>query len=52
MGQSKYAGFTGHPPKKLEVKSNFLRKGYGRGGSPTEFDTAVIDPQTGVKLDS
>jgi len=24
--------------KRIEVKSNFLRRGQGRGGSPTEFD--------------
>lgn len=24
--------------KKIEVKTNFLRRGQGRGGSPTEFD--------------
>ena len=24
--------------RKIEVKTNFLRRGQGRGGSPTEFD--------------
>jgi len=33
--------------KLVEVKSNFLRKGQGRGGSPTEYEPAVIDPETG-----
>ena len=40
----------GHPPKAVQVKSNFLRKGMGRGGSPTEFDQGIIDQETGRKF--
>lgn len=50
MGSSKYAGLPGHPRKQIQVKSNFLRKGQGRGGSPTEFDQGVIDQETGKKI--
>ena len=36
---------TGHPPKKIEVQSNFLRKGLGRGGSPTVFEHGTVDDE-------
>lgn len=40
----------GYPAKKIEMKSNFLRKGQGRGGSPTEFDHGMIDEETGKQM--
>ena len=36
--------------KKIQVKNNFLRKGYGGGGSPTQFDKAIVDEDTGQKM--
>ena len=38
------------PDNKVEIKSNFLRKGQGRGGSPTEYDVGFIDAQTGKRV--
>jgi len=29
------------PPRKIEVKSNFLRKREGQGGSPTEYEASL-----------
>jgi len=34
----------------VEVKSNYLRKGRGSGGSPTRFDQALVDQETGKML--
>ena len=36
--------------KPVEIKSNFLRKGMGRGGSPTEYDVGFVDAQTGRRV--
>ena len=36
--------------RRVELKSNFLRKGQGRGGSPTEYDLGVVDAQTGQRV--
>lgn len=46
----KYAGQPGYPARQVEVKSNFLRKGQGRGGSPTEYDLGFVDAATGQRL--
>jgi len=38
----------GRAPKQLQTQ--FLKKGQGRGGSPTVFDQMVFDEQTGEQL--
>ena len=47
----KYAGEPGYPKKVNKLQTNFLRRGYGRGGSPTQFDKAIIDRETGKTID-
>ena len=34
---------SGAPIRQIKVQNQFLRKGMGSGGSPTEFDQALID---------
>lgn len=46
----KYAGQPGYPTRQVEIKSNFLRKGQGRGGSPTEYDLGFVDQNTGQRI--
>jgi hypothetical protein len=41
------SNIMGGQVKKVAIKSNFLRKGFGSGGSPTQFEQAIIDPETG-----
>lgn len=38
------------PEKRVEIKSNFLRKGQGMGGSPTQYDIGYQDRQTGQQF--
>lgn len=45
----KYAGPQGITERPVELKSNFLRKGQGRGGSPTEYDLGFVDAATGQR---
>lgn len=46
----KYAGQPGYPERQVMIKSNFLRKGQGRGGSPTEYDLGFVDAATGQRF--
>ena len=46
----KYAGLPGFPERQVELKSNYLRKGQGRGGSPTEYDLGFVDAATGQRF--
>jgi len=45
-----YAGQPGYPKKVNKIQNDFLRGGKGRGGSPTQFDKAIIDRETGKTL--
>ena len=33
----------GGPRRQIQIQTQFLRKGMGRGGSPTEYDQGLVD---------
>lgn len=44
------ARYSQMPEKSIEIKSNFLRKGQGIGGSPTLYDIGYQDHSTGQQF--